>query len=210
MFNLPSQADIENPDDFEVSKTSFVYIMCPWISKFQWHAFTIFPHPTKPNHSTLCISVAGDWTKQLYSEIWAPSLKPVYVLGPLRSEFSDVVVSTTNAIAIASGIGITPTLSLMLSYAGKKRVNVIWACRDPGLVEYFLYNVDLSAITMHSFALIYYTGKRELDLPRKLPPNFFVFRTRPDLEQTISGIVSVIESGEGLPEEMCECLSVFM
>ena len=121
-----------------------------------------------------------------------------------------MVVSTTNAIAIASGIGITPTLSLMLSYVGKKRVNVIWACRDPGLVEYFLHNVDLRAITMHSFALIFYTGKsRELDLPRKLPPNFFVFRTRPDLEKTISGIVSVIESGEGLPEEICESLVCF-
>ena len=33
-------------------------------------------------------------------------------------------------------LGITPTLSLMLSYAEKKRVNVIWICRDPGKIQY--------------------------------------------------------------------------
>ena len=58
------------------------------------------------------------------------------------------------------GIGITPTLSLMLSYAGKKRINIIWMCRDPGLVEYFLHKVDITAVTKNSFALIFYTGKQ--------------------------------------------------
>ena len=57
-------------------------------------------------------------------------------------------------------MGITPTLSLMLSYAGKKRINFIWMCRDPGLVEYFLHKVDITAVTKNSFALIFYTGKQ--------------------------------------------------
>jgi len=194
----------ENPPGYDGKKTSYVYIMCPWISKYQWHAFTMFPEPTKKNHTMLCIGTSGDWTKEMYDKIKAPCLRSVYVLGPFASEFSDKAVSTTNALAIASGIGITPTLSLMHTYAGKKRINIIWMCRDPGLIEYFLHKVDIAEITKTSFALIYYTGQRDLVLPKNLPINFFIFRSRPKLEETISGIVKVIHSGEGLPEEMYE------
>ena len=82
-----------------------------------------------------------------------------------------------------TGIGITPTLSLMLSYAGKKRINIIWMCRDAGLIEYFLHKLDIFTVTKNSFALIYYTGRQELVLPNNLPLNFFIFQYRPNLEQ---------------------------
>ena len=103
---------------------------------------------------------------------------------------------------VASGIGITPTLSLIEAYQETKRVNVVWVCRDPGLVEYVLQKVDLRAITKYSFVLIFYTGERDLVLPRYLPANFFLFRTRPNLERTVAGIVACVESGNDLPEEM--------
>ena len=74
----------------------------------------------------------------------------------------------------------------MLSYAGKKRINIIWMCRDPGLIEYFLHKVDINAVTKNSFALIFYTGKRELVLPNHLPINLLIFRSRPKLEETIA------------------------
>ena len=51
---------------------------------------------------------------------------------------------------------------------------------------------------------IFYTGKRELALPRDLPSNVFIFKRRPNLEHTITGIVTSIHSGEGLPESMLE------
>mmetsp|Transcript_264 Transcript_264/g.717 ORF Transcript_264/g.717 Transcript_264/m.717 type:complete len:457 (+) Transcript_264:639-2009(+) len=108
----------------------------------------------------------------------------------------------SNSQTVASGIGITPTLSLIQAYQETKRVNVIWVCRDPGLIEYILQKVDLRAMTKYSFVLIFYTGKRELALPRHLPANFFLFRTRPNLERTIAGIVTCVESGNDLPEEM--------
>ena len=117
----------ENPSNWEAKpKTSYVYIMCPWISKAQWHAFTIFPEPAKDNHTMLCIGTSGDWTRQLHEKIHMPCYRPLYVHGPYRSEFADTAVTTSNAIAVASGIGITPTLSLMLNYAERKRVNIIW------------------------------------------------------------------------------------
>ncbi len=199
------QLHFKNPKSWgERPKTSYVYIMCPWISKHQWHAFTMFPEPTKKNHTMLCIGASGDWTRELHDVIKAPSYKSLYVLGPYLSEFSDKAVTTSNAIAVASGIGITPTLSLMLNYAGKKRVNIIWMCRDAGLVEYILHKVDIEAITKNSYAFIYYTGKRELALPQKLPLNLFIINSRPDLEESITGIVAAIHSGEDLPEELYE------
>ena len=97
------------------------------------------------------------------------------------------------------GIGITPTLSLMLSYAGKKRINIIWMCRDAGLIEYFLHKLDIFTVTKNSFALIYYTGKEVLVLPKNLPLNFFIFQYRPNLEQ--------VSLAKGLPKPELVILS---
>lgn len=117
----------ENPTNWDKKpKTSYVYIMCPWISRYEWHAFTIFPKPSKENHSMLCIGASGDWTRQLCDRIKAPCIRRLYVHGPFMTEFSDTAVTTSNAIAVASGIGVTPTLSLMQNYAGRKRINIIW------------------------------------------------------------------------------------
>ena len=200
--------EFKNPNGFNTGdgsgKTAYVYVMIPWLSRFQWHAFTQFPHPKKPNHSTLCIGNAGDWTKRLHDEIDAPAIKPAYFCGPFESEFSEVAIDATHCIAVASGIGITPTLSLIQRYKEIKRVNVIWTCRDAGLVEYFLHKMDLSAISQYAFLLIFYTGTRDLVVPKHLPANFFIFRSRPKLEGTIAGIISLIERGEDLPEEMCK------
>ena len=124
----------KNPKSWEDrSPTSYVLIMCPWISKYQWHAFTMFPDPSKENHSMLCINSGGDWTNQLYDKIKAPCMRQLYVHGPFMTEFSDTAVSTSNAVAVASGIGITPTLSLMMNYAGRKRINIIWGMSTSSL-----------------------------------------------------------------------------
>ena len=176
----------------------------------QWHASTTFPEPMKPGHTMLCIDVVGDWTKEMHEQIRAPCNRLVYIRGPFRSEFSDTVMDTRNAIAIASGIGITPTLSLMLSHAKNKRINIIWMCRDAGLIEHFLHKVDFSQVTRKSFVLIFYTGKRALVLPSIMPTNLFIFHSRPDLEKTISVIVTSIESKKGLPENICKSYLVLL
>ena len=139
--------NFRNPLSWEDKpKTSYVYVMCPWISKYQWHAFTMFPEPQKEDHTMLCIGASGDWTKALHDKIKVPCYRPMYVIGPFKSEFSDAAVGTSNAIAVASGIGITPTLSLTLNYADKKRINIVWMCRDAGLIEYILHKVDIGAL----------------------------------------------------------------
>ena len=49
----------ETPDGLlKSSSSSFVYVMIPWISKYQWHAFSVYDSK-KPGHSQLCITKAS-------------------------------------------------------------------------------------------------------------------------------------------------------
>ena len=163
-------------------------------------------------------------------EITSPAHRMCYLVGPYLSPFSSPAMDSPNLIAVASGIGVTPALSLILKYstATFRRINLVWVsgklqrflvddsqvlnavivscplkiCRDPGLVEHFVDNVDFGT---DNYVLIYYTGKsRPLALEQDPPPNVFVFTGRPDLEQTLSGIIYSISTSDGLPEELCE------
>jgi hypothetical protein len=190
----------ENPPGFGKQNSAYVYLMLPWLSKYQFHAFTVFPC-TKPNHSSVCIHKCGDWTTKLMKTITTPTHKPAFVVGPFLSPFSSPAMDSENLVAVASGIGVTPAISLIKQYSStSRRLNLIWICRDAGLVEHFLQNVEFGS---DGYTLIYYTGRdRSLILKDDLPPNVFIFTGRPNLERTISGIISSIATGEGLPEEL--------
>ena len=134
-------------------------------------------------------------------QISIPAHKPAFVVGPFLSPFSSPAMDSEFLVAVASGIGVTPAISLIKQYScTSRRLNLVWICRDAGLVEHFLQNVEFSS---DGYSLIYYTGKRSIVLPeKKLPSNVFLFNGRPSLERTISGIIHSIVSGEGLPEEL--------
>mmetsp|Transcript_19390 Transcript_19390/g.27622 ORF Transcript_19390/g.27622 Transcript_19390/m.27622 type:complete len:950 (+) Transcript_19390:61-2910(+) len=192
--------EFENPEGFGKQNSAYVYLMLPWISKTQFHAFTVFPG-NKPDHSSVCIHQAGDWTGELMKQITIPAHKPAFVVGPFLSPFSSPAMDSEFLVAVASGIGVTPAISLIKQYSHtSRRLNLVWICRDAGLVEHFLQNVEFSS---DGYSLIYYTGKRSIILPdKKLPSNVFLFNGRPNLEKSISGIIHSIVSGEGLPEEL--------
>ena len=72
---------------------------------------------------------------------------------------------------------------------------------------WFWFTVSQSSLSFRysakkSYVFIFYTGKRELALPRNLPVNVFIFNCRPHLEHIIAGIVASIHSGDGLPETL--------
>lgn len=112
-------------------------------------------------------------------------------------------MDSENLVAVASGIGVTPAISLIQQYSNTcRRLNLIWICRDPGLIEHFLHNVDFGC---DGYILIYYTGKeRSLVLGDDVPLNIFIFHGRPNLERTISGIIVSIAAGACLPEHLLE------
>mmetsp|Transcript_19662 Transcript_19662/g.27645 ORF Transcript_19662/g.27645 Transcript_19662/m.27645 type:complete len:732 (+) Transcript_19662:212-2407(+) len=198
--NVCCSLTFDNPPGFQAhTDASYVYLVLPWISKYEFHAFTIFPHSRDPEKTEICIASAGDWTKKLNELIQYPTYKPAYVLGPFMSPFAAPVANSENIIAVASGIGITPALSTMAFYKETRRVNLIWVCREPGLVEFFLNDYEFDD---DAFILIFYTGRRRLLLPPHMPFNIFIFTERPDFESVIAGIIHGIEGGEALPEDL--------
>ena len=189
----------ENPPGFGKQNSAYIYLMLPWLSKYQFHAFTVFPC-TKPNHSSICIHKCGDWTGKLMDIITTPTHKPCFVVGPFLSPFSSPAMDSENLVAVASGIGVTPAISLIKQYSStSRRLNLVWICRDAGLVEHFLQNVVFGS---DGYTLIYYTGRRSLILRDDIPSNVFIFNSRPNLERTISGIIVSIATGTGLPEDL--------
>lgn len=135
-------------------------------------------------------------------EISAPAHKPAFVVGPFLSPFSSPAMDSENLVVVASGIGVTPAISLIKQYSSSTRkVNLIWICRDAGLVEHFASNVEFSG---YGHILIYYTGgkKRSLVLLDDLSPNVVVFDGRPNLDICISGIIRSISMSDSLPMEI--------
>merc|ERR1719161_1015363 len=138
--------------------------MIPWISKYQWHAFSVYGSK-KPGHSQLCITKASkaSWTAALIDEISVPSHRPMFVTQAYLSPFNSHAMDSTNLIAMASGIGITPILSLIKQYARTERsLDLIWMCRQAELIEFMLPSLDVGGEDSDCVPLVYYTGKRPL------------------------------------------------
>ena len=188
----------ENPPGFGSHNSAYVYLMLPWISTNQFHAFTVFPGP-RPNTSSICISKCGDWSEALMEEIATPTHKPAFVMGPFLSPFSSPAMDSDNLIAVASGIGVTPALSLLKKYScTTRRMNLIWICRDGALVEHFLQSLDV----INGRLLIYYTGNRRLFLNDDLPPDICILKGRPDLEKALSAVIYSIAHELDLPDDL--------
>jgi len=193
----------ENPPGFKSIGAGYVYICLPWVSLYQWHAFSIVVHPTLPNYSLVCMAAKGDWTKQVHQELSKPSCRPGYVYGPFPSPYS-TAVNYDNIIAVATGIGITPALCLLTTLQAHRKVSMIWMCREPDLIEHVL--------STHSFApdawvFIYYTGKRKLVLDPSCElenPTLRIVQGRPDMEGAIKAIVGSLQEQLPLPKELEE------
>ena len=131
----------EHPPGFANRGGGYIYLCIPWLAQAEWHAFSLYEHPTLPNHSTVCIAAVGDWTKNLYSVLSGPSLcRPGWLYGPFPSPFSSAA-TYHNLVFVATGIGVTPTLGAIKHLNATRNVNVVWIVRDANLVEYFLRNV---------------------------------------------------------------------
>ena len=194
-----TELSFEHPPGFTSDGTGYVMVCVPWISKYQWHAFSLFAHPSKPNHSCVCMNVNGDWTKELHDSVHLPTTRPVWIAGPFASPYA-TAIKYDNLIVVASGIGITPAMSIITTHKETRRINLVWSCREPSLLEFYLRNCEFDD---DAWTLIYYTGKRKLVLDDlELPKTVFIFNGRPVMERTVMEIVTGIESGQGLPEAL--------
>ena len=104
-----------HPPWFVTDGTGYVLVCLPWLSKFEWHAFSLFSHPTKPHHSCVCMAVGGDWTRRLHEVVQRPTRRPVWISGPFASPYA-TAAEYDNLVLVATGIGITPAMSIITTY----------------------------------------------------------------------------------------------
>lgn len=180
----------------------YCYICLPWVDKTQWHAFSLFENPTNPQQRQIFVQAGGDWTRKVHQYLQRDTVRPAWVQGPFPTPYLSAE-DYDNQILVASGIGITPALSVIRAHKESRRTNLIWAVRDIHLLEFFLRHLYLDH---DGWNLIFYTGKDPL------PPCLEVFANtnvciilgRPNLRDLIPSIIYGIESGKGLPEQYCQ------
>mmetsp|Transcript_23015 Transcript_23015/g.59033 ORF Transcript_23015/g.59033 Transcript_23015/m.59033 type:complete len:687 (-) Transcript_23015:117-2177(-) len=175
----------------------FAYVCLPWVAKDEWHAFSLFEDPVDPSCRQVFMLKTGDWTAAVHASLQRNTVRPVWVQGPFASPYNHAI-DFDNQVLVASGIGITPALSVIRAHRDTRRVNLIWAVRDPAMLEFFLERFDLPET---GWNLIFYTGKKDLS-PHldELRTNVRVVHSRPNLHAIIPNIIYGIETGEALPE----------
>ncbi len=192
------QLTFKNPPGWDNSQLGYINIAVPWISKSQWHPFSVYGHPTLEDHSAVCIIAAGDWTKQLYRSVSHPTTRPVWIQGPFSSPYA-TSMEFDNLMLVASGIGITPALSCVREHAGERRVSLLWMCRDASLLEFFLRGYIFQDL---DFTIVYYTGKSTLQIPKGLPSSVSIMKGRPNIQETVAEVIRCVENGKPLPTKM--------
>jgi ferric-chelate reductase len=175
------------------------YVCLPWISKNQWHAFSLFENPSNPLQREIFIQNVGDWTKKVHETLQRDTVRPAWVHGPFPSPYKNAD-AYDNQILVASGIGITPALSVIGAHKDTRRINLIWAVRDEHLLRFFLQHLYLDH---QGWNLIFYTGSKKLPgivIDSVADTNVCIIEGRPKLQEVIPNIIYGIESGLGLPE----------
>lgn len=177
---------MEKPKSFShVSVGGYCYLCVPWITRFEWHAFSVFQDPTDAKSICFIIAATGDWTKALHRSITEPIYRRIWIRGPITSPF-ETATDSDHVISVASGIGITAALGVIEAHADTRKMHLIWMCRDASLLEFIM---DYGArFDVDAYTFIFYTGKRELIFQRTIPHNVFVLFGRPDLEKLIISI----------------------
>jgi ferric-chelate reductase len=169
------------------------YVCLPWISKHQWHAFSLFENPRNPLvEREIFIQKSGDWTSQVHDTLQRETVRPAWIQGPFPSPYNNAD-AYDNQILVASGIGITPALSVIRAHKETRRINLIWICRDEELLKFFLKHLYLDH---QGWNLIFYTGKRKLGITEDdmmVDKNVFIIEGRPNLPEVIPNIIFGIE-----------------
>eukprot|EP00762_Andalucia_godoyi_P000504 ANDGO_05279.mRNA.1 Superoxide-generating NADPH oxidase heavy chain subunit A len=160
VHHLPSQVlflELENKIQYKAGQ--YCFLNCPYLSKYEWHPFTISSAPEE-EHLDFHIRCVGDWTQAL-SKLLNPDRKKDLVMnnyvgadgkyplikvdGPFGAP-AEHIFEFEHIMLIAAGIGVTPYASILKhihfrlqqNNVGKmKKVYFYWVNRDEGSWEWF-------------------------------------------------------------------------
>lgn len=122
----------------------YLLLKCDLVSQHQWHPFTISSTPLDP-YIEVTIRCLGDWTSKIRDILiqYKDDLPYIQYDGIFGSPV-DTITSYDSAILVASGIGITPYISMIKYILQKgmenvniKKIDLIWINRDPQYFEWF-------------------------------------------------------------------------
>ena len=77
----------------------YIYICLPWVSRLQFHAFSLVKRHDKPGYTSVCFQCVGDWTKKVHRLTVKPTHRPAWIYGtPLTLHHNPMLsVTSTNA-----------------------------------------------------------------------------------------------------------------
>jgi ferric-chelate reductase len=187
---------LKKPPGFQLKGAGgYCYLCIPWVTKMEWHAFSTFKDPHDDDYICFCVAAVGDWTKKLHESVHEPIDRRLWINGPYPSPFEEAL-DRDNSISVASGIGITPALSVIKSLANSRTMHLLWMVRDASLLE-FMFDFGI-AVDDDAYTIIFYTGRRELVFKRPLPYNVLIFKGRPNLDSLIVSLIQATMNGEEL------------
>ena len=166
-FRNPAQLNFETGD--------YVRVRFPWMAGAhgrEYHPFSIAPisaGKTFSERSMLYLQVEGDWTKAVKDHVLRRgngTARPMLVVGPFASPFSTSFMHEY-LLLVASGIGITPSLSVLSRLGKTRHVCVLWICRDLELVRLYSDYLDTEC-GLCDAAIVHVTGPDQFDLPTDL------------------------------------------
>lgn len=98
----------------------------------EWHAFATFPStdPKRPG-SSLIVSAAGDWTRDLISSTTTQSSTKFWVKGHPKAGVLSLSCIYPRIVLLTTGSGIGPALSSLLDRPANQVCRLIWSTRSP-------------------------------------------------------------------------------
>jgi predicted ferric reductase/Ca2+-binding EF-hand superfamily protein len=140
---------ISRPQGFKYQPGAYVFAQIPEIAKHEWHPFTISSAPERPNHLTLHIRSAGNWTRGLheyYQEAQGEGHEAkIYLDGPYGTPAVHIFQSKV-AVLVGAGIGVTPFASILESLILRRQAGTLdgveavwfyWINRHQAAFEWF-------------------------------------------------------------------------
>lgn len=131
---------------FAYETGDYVKISFPWLPneklKHQWHPFSIAPVSIGNHLKTklmLYLQVEGDWTEHVHECVMRTGngySRPLILCGPFASPFNASIMHDY-LFLVASGIGITPSLSVLARLGKYRHICVLWMSRDAELIKLY-------------------------------------------------------------------------
>jgi len=126
---------IQRPPGFAYEPGAYVFAQVPEIAKHEWHPFTISSAPETPDHLTLHVRSAGNWTRGLHSyykeAIHDGQEAQIYLDGPYGTPAVHIFEARV-AVLVGAGIGVTPFASILESIVERRKagslegVEAVW------------------------------------------------------------------------------------